>query len=167
LEILEESESENQALTLYKWKKDPYKPGFQGRNFKRYRPNFPQGKGKQPMHWREKPYCKVCGKNHDGPCSFVQCFECREMGHKRYECPKMAWNQTRAIPSAEQSRPPVAVPRGRPPMPRGRPQAGNPRKPQAGGRVYCLEAEEEGDGDPHVVVSSTFIVNTLPTTVFI
>jgi len=50
-------------------------------------------------------------------------------------------------------------------MPRGRPQAGNTRKPQAGGRVYCLEAEEGGDGDSHAVVSGTFIVNTLPTTV--
>jgi len=66
--VLEESESENQTLSLEKRKKDSYKPGFQGRNFKRYRPNFPQGKEKQPMHWREKPYCRVCGENHDGPC---------------------------------------------------------------------------------------------------
>jgi len=49
-------------------------------------------------------------------------------------------------------------------MPRGRPQAGNTRKPQAGGRVYFLEVEGGGDGDPHTVVTGTFIVNTLPTT---
>ena len=59
----------------------------------------------------------------------------------------------------------MPAPRGRAPMPCGRPQARNTRKPQAGGRVYCLEAEEGGDGDPHAVVSGTFIVNTLPTTV--
>ena len=31
-----------------------------------------------------------------------------------------------------------------------------------GGRLYCLEAEEEGDEDPHAVVSGTFVVNTIP-----
>ena len=50
-------------------------------------------------------------------------------------------------------------------MPHVRPQAGNTRKPEARGRVYYLEVEEGGDGDPHAVVSGTFIVNTLPTTV--
>jgi len=31
-----------------------------------------------------------------------------------------------------------------------------------GGRVYCLEAEEERDEDSHAVVSGTFDVNTVP-----
>ena len=34
------------------------------------------------------------------------------------------------------------------------------KKPQAGGRVYCLEAEEkEETEDPHTVVSGTLIAN--------
>jgi len=41
-------------------------------------------------------------------------------------------------------------------------RARNNRKPQMGGRVYCLEAEEEGDEDPHAVVSGTFVVTTIP-----
>jgi len=41
------------------------------------------------------------------------------------------------------------------------PARGN-RKSQMGGRVYCLEAEEEKDEDPHTVVSGTFVVNTVP-----
>ena len=39
--------------------------------------------------------------------------------------------------------------------------ANQARKPQARGRVFCLEAEEESE-DPHAVVSGTFAVNTLP-----
>ena len=41
-------------------------------------------------------------------------------------------------------------------------RARNNRKPQMGGRVYFLEAEEEGDEDPHAVVSGMFVVNTVP-----
>jgi len=36
------------------------------------------------------------------------------------------------------------------------------KKPQAGGRIYYLEAEEGGDEDPHAVVPGTFLVNTIP-----
>jgi len=66
------------------------------------------------MQWGDKPRCKTCGKNHDGPCIFggVRCFECREKGHKRNECPKATWNQNRVIPSVEQPRPPFVHPNG-------------------------------------------------------
>jgi len=36
---------------------------------------------------------------------------------------------------------------------------------QAGGRVYCLEAKEEGDQDLHTVISGMFLVNAIPVTV--
>jgi len=39
------------------------------------------------------------------------------------------------------------------------------KKPQAGGRVYCLKAGEEEDEDPHVVVLGTLLVNHLCTRV--
>ena len=38
----------------------------------------------------------------------------------------------------------------------------NNNKPQAGGRVFCLEPEEE---DPQAVVSGMLLVNTVPVTV--
>ena len=41
----------------------------------------------------------------------------------------------------------------------------NNNKPQAGGRVFCLEAEEEGDEDPHAIISGMFLVNTVPVTI--
>jgi len=41
----------------------------------------------------------------------------------------------------------------------------NSNKPQAGGRVYCLEAEEDGDEDPHTVISGTLLVNVVPVAV--
>jgi len=46
-------------------------------------------------------------------------------------------------------------------------RARNNRKPQMGGRVYCLEAEEEKDENPHTVVSGTFVVNTIPVKVLL
>ena len=63
------------------------------------------------------------------------------------------------------SRPSFAAHQGRLPVAGTQQEARNSRKPQAGGRVYCLEAEEGGDGDPHAVVSGTFIVNVVPTKV--
>jgi len=58
--------------------------------------------------------------------------------------------------------------RGKPPAPRDGQRTRNDKKLQAGGRVYCLETkegeEEEEGGDPHTVVSGTFTVNTLLTT---
>jgi len=56
-------------------------------------------------------------------------------------------------PAASQGRPPATVPAQR---------NRNFKKPQAGGRVYCLEAgEEEEIEDPHTVVSGTLLVNHL------
>jgi len=56
---------------------------------------------------------------------------------------------------------PVQAPRGRPPTSR----TGNPecKKPQTGGRVYCIEAQDTMDYDPHDVVAGTFPVNALYT----
>ena len=41
-------------------------------------------------------------------------------------------------------------------------RARNNRKPQRGGRVFCVEAEQEKDDNPHTVVSGTFVVNAVP-----
>ena len=46
--VLEESEKETQALNLEK-RRELSRPRFQGREDKRFRPNYPPGKGKQPM----------------------------------------------------------------------------------------------------------------------
>jgi len=110
-----------------------------------------------------------CRKHHDETCESInmRCYGCREMGHKISTCPKVAWNQNKPTP-VNQLRPPAYAPRGRPPAPRAGQRTRNDKKQQAGGRVYCLEAEEEEEEegrDPHIVVSSTFSVNTLPTTV--
>jgi len=92
------------------------------------------------------------------------------------ECPKLLGSQQRVIPPTVPSRPPIVPPRPpsmprRPPFAafRGRPSMStapqrtrNNRKPQMGGRVYCLEAEEERDADLHAVASGTFVVNTVP-----
>jgi len=47
--VLEESENESRALNLGKWKMKPFRGGFRGGYNKQYRPNYPHGKGKQPM----------------------------------------------------------------------------------------------------------------------
>jgi len=76
-------------------------------------------------------------------------------------CPKAAWNQERTVPGTGSQNLPAQAPCGRPPI--SGPPNKNSRKPQAGGRVYCIETEEDVNEDPHDVVSSTFLVNTLPT----
>jgi len=63
-----------------------------------------------------------------------------------------------------QPRPPAPVNRGQPPAARTNQPTRDARKPQSGGRVFCLEVGEE-DEDPHVVVSGMFPVNTFPTKV--
>ena len=80
--------------------------------------------------------------------------------------------QNRDLPSTGPQRPPLAPPRPPFPAPRGRPpvfgttqQARDNKKPQAGGRIYCLEAKVGGDGDPHAVVSGTFLINVVLVTV--
>ena len=143
---------------------EPFRGGFKGENNKHYRPNYPPGKGKQPMNWRDQPLCERCRKRHDGACEVtrIQCYGCGEMGHKINKCPRVAWNQSGVPPPTNQSRPPTFAPRGRPPAPRVGQWTGNDKKSQVGGRVYCLEAEREESGDPHAVVSGMFTVNTLP-----
>jgi len=67
-------------------------------------------------------------------------------------------------PSSAPPRPSVPPTRGRPPAPSPAQWTRN-NKPQAGGCVYCLEAEEDGDEDPHTVTTGTLLVNAVPITV--
>jgi len=165
--VLEESEVEIQAASLAKRKKESRNQGFCGGRYKRFRPNSPPGKGKQPVQWREKPHCKTCGKNHEGTCYFesIRCFDCGKLGHKRDNCPNRMREQNQVQPITGQSRPPFTIPRGRPPVSGNQSAAGRGKRLKANGRVYCLEAEEGNEGDPHAVVSGTFAVNALPTLV--
>jgi len=90
--------------------------------------------------------------------------ECGEPRHKIKNCPKINQSGPRRQPPANQPRPSAPARRGQPPVARTNQQAGNAKKPQVGGRVFCLEAEE-GSEDPHVVVSGMFPMNTLLTKV--
>jgi len=76
----------------------------------------------------------------------------------------MPGNNLRKKLPVSQPRPPAPANRGRPPAARINQPARDARKPQYGDSVFCLEAEE-GDEDPHAVVSGMFLVNTLPTKV--
>jgi len=49
--VLDESENESHALSRGKRKMEPFRGGFRGGSNKQYKPNYPQGKGKQPMSW--------------------------------------------------------------------------------------------------------------------
>jgi len=120
------------------------------------------------MYRPSYPTCKTCGKHHSGKCLYEDfyCYECGQRGHRKSACPKLLGRQQRVIPPIVPPRPPIAPPRppSVPPRPpfaafRGRPsmstapqRARSNRKPQMGGRVYCLEVEEEKDEDPHAVV---------------
>ena len=89
-------------------------------------------------------------------CIFAEwCYECGELGHRVRNCPKLTQSGPKRQPPADQPRPPAA---------KTKQQAGNAKKPQAGARVFRLEAEE-GSEDPHSMVSGRFSVNTLPTKV--
>ena len=116
--------------------------------------------------------CRHCGKRHGGICLAGQgrCYECGDFGHRKSECPKLRGEQNQAPSPA--GLPLTAPPRAPNPPNRGRPPASGPAqrtqgnsKPHAGGRVYCLEADEEGDEDPHVIISGMLLVNTIPVTV--
>ena len=97
----------------------------------------------------------------------VRCYVCGEVGHKMNNCPKAAWNKEKNVQGAGPRNFPTTAPQGRPPATGlGQPNR-NSKKPQAGGRVYCLEAGEEDIEDPHGVVSGTLLVNTLPTRVLV
>jgi len=144
-----------------------HRGGFRGGNYKQHMPSYPQGKGKQPMAGQNRPFCKSCRRHHDGPCILenVWRYGCGELGHRMNNCPKAAWNQSRTLPTADQQRPPTSAPEGRPLAPGVSQQPRNFKKRQARGQVYCIEAGEEESEYPHVVVSGTFVVNTLPTKV--
>jgi len=116
--------------------------------------------------------CRHCGKSHSGVYLAGQgrCYGCGDFGHKKSECPKLVGEQNQAPSPA--GFPPTAPPRVPNPSNRGRPPTSGPAqrtrgnsKSQAGGRVYCLEADEKGDEDPHAVISGMLRVNTMPVTV--
>jgi len=170
--VLEENEKETQILSLEQKRKEQFRQNSQNRTEKRSRPDYPLEKDKQPMsRASNNPPCQYCGRPHSGICFFREgrCFECREKGHKRSECPKHAGKQDRAPfptglprPLATLPRPPIPPTRGRPPAPGTAQHTRNNNKPQAGGRIFCLEVEEEGDEDPHAIISGMLLVNTVP-----
>jgi len=93
-----------------------------------------------------------------GPCPLepLRCYGCGEMGHKVNNCLKAAWNQEKTVPETRPRNPPTQARRRRPPV--SGPPNKNFKKPQAGGRVYCIEAEDDVTEDPHMVVSGTFLI---------
>jgi len=171
--VLEENEKEAQTLNLERKRRENLRQNSQGRTEKRNRINYPSEKGKQPMSRPPNP-CHYCRKSHDEICLYGEgrCYECREKGRKKNECPKLIDGQSGTPPPAGPPRPPTAPPRppipptkGRPPVLGAAQRTRNSNKPQTGGRVYCLEAEEGGDEDPHAVISGMLLVNVAPVTV--
>jgi len=70
----------------------------------------------------------------------MRCYGCGEVGYKMNNCPKAAWNREKIVPGTGPRNPSTSAPRGRPPA-TGPAQANkNFKKPQVGGRVYCLES---------------------------
>jgi len=65
------------------------------------------------------------------------------------------------MPGSGSQNVPTHAPRGRPPV--SGPPSKDSRKPEVEGRVYCIEAQEDVDGDPHNVVAGTFLVNAFTT----
>ena len=63
--VLEEIETENWAANFGKRKLDLNRGRFRGMNPKPLRPGKPQEKGKQPMAWQNKPFCRFCSKHHN------------------------------------------------------------------------------------------------------
>ena len=145
--VLEENEKETQILNLERKRREQFRQNSQDRTEKRSRSDYPPEKGKQPMsQTSNNPPCQYCGKPHGGICLFREgrCFECRERGHKRSECPELTGKQDRAPPPVGPPRPLAAGPpnpptRGRPPAP-GTAQRtrNNNNRPPAGGRVFCF-----------------------------
>ena len=82
--------------------------------------------------------------------------------------PKLIGKQDRAPLPAGPPRPATTGPpkpstRGRPPAPGTAQRTRNNNiRPPAGGRVFCLEAEEEETEDPHAIISGMLLVNTVP-----
>jgi len=115
--VIEENKQENQSLNLEGRKREFPRQSFLNQSDKRFRPDFPPGKGKQPMFKPPSyPTCRICGKNHSGRCLYegLYCYECGQRGHKRNECPRLLGNQQRVILPTAPPRPPLAP--SRPPF---------------------------------------------------
>ncbi|KAH0669578.1 hypothetical protein KY285_023739 [Solanum tuberosum] len=78
--------------------------------------------------------CPKCGRKHGGPCmkGSGACFECGEVGHKRFECPKIR-NKVRSANTT--------------PLGRGASQSGAPRD----NRFYTLHGRQGVNETPDVV----------------
>ena len=78
--------------------------------------------------------CPKCGRKHGGPCmkGSGACFECGEVGHKRFECPKIR-NKVRSANTT--------------PLGRGASQSGAPRD----NRFYALHGRQGVNETPDVV----------------
>ena len=124
--VMEENKQETQALNLEGRKREFPRQSFLNQSDKRFIPDFPLGRGKQPMFRPlNYPTCRICGKNHSGRCLYegLYYYECGQRGHKKSECLKLMGSQNRAIapiapprPPLAPPRPPFTAPRGRPPM---------------------------------------------------
>jgi len=125
--VLEENEKEAQTLKLERKRRENLRQNSQDRTEKRNRPKYPPEKGKQPMSRPPNP-CRYCGKFHGGICLCGEgrCYECKEKGHKKSECPKLVGGHSRGPPPAGPPRPPTGPPR--PPIP---PTGGRPPAPGA------------------------------------
>jgi len=161
--IINETEIKNREKGQAKRKFGPGGSSSQGnRNFRRFKPGMRQDKGKQPAQWQQRKTCDYYGCQHFSPCRSItgQCFECDDIGHKVANCPKATWNNQGNIKRTGVGNNPI-VQRGCPPA--GASFGGNRsnKKPQAGGRVFCLEGEETGD--PTNTVSGTLLINHLYT----
>ena len=96
--IIDEIKIENKEKDRAKRGIGPEEPNSQGsRNFRRFKSELKQDKGKQAVQCKPRKACGQCGRQHLGPCrSFTgSYFECGDMGHKATNCSKVTWNSRR------------------------------------------------------------------------
>ena len=93
----------------------------------------------------------------------MRCYGCGETGHRVSNYPKVEWNWGKNVQGEGPRNPSTTVSQGHPPDTGPAKQKRNFMKPQAGGRVYRLEAREEETEDPHAVVLGTLLINYLST----
>jgi len=87
--IIDETKIENKEKGRAKREIGPRESNFQGsRNFRRFKSEVKQDKGKQFVQWKPRKTCGQCGRQHLGPCrSFAgSYFECGDLGHKATNC---------------------------------------------------------------------------------
>jgi len=93
--IIDETKIENQEKGRVKREIGPGESNPQGStNFRRFKSEVKQDKGKQVVQWKPRKTWGKCGRQHPGQCkSFTgSCFWCRDMGHKANNCPRVTRN---------------------------------------------------------------------------